>query len=845
MSVNAQHQMNVAVFRLLAGLDVVHNVPKEQRKRYWDEMAVDAREVITTWNSNRHAIINSLAASAAIEMREAGIKKRFPKLHRITPTDARVREYKMKLTDARPAISEDALNGSGRAWWNDFTAHLGDGRDPATATPEPAAPGTLRSGRLRTADGDAVGNPETPEAVLGPAEAGRSSVEGRRQHAGALRRPASSEEPRQGRSEVRKGKQPARSRVPSVPASTDGMDTDTTHESPPRRRTRSASRAARLSEAVTEDEDQGMTTDRPHTQAGVDTSRRDTPARRKRSRSLSTVAADVSDVEQQPALKSALKRPRKMQRVIQPAGRRQKQPRGQGKSRATSVVSTAATDDDAGQQSTAEVLHTGVNLVAGLAPDVDAIVEEMISEEDWHVGPTLSRLWCTSCKSTREEGYRHKCDVYFNPGDSTSSARCIRCIRQKLRCDLAPRFNKGTKTTSEILNSMLLLLKVAEERYSEDLLLPSTFGDAALMATARHPEQNTPAPPEDPFELTDGEDDMEWWHRTRKSSSSNASKKTHQSTGGRGRGRPIARGRRTGKHENAPARKAPSSSTSEVQMRTRASHAKRSIPAGMEGSSGEPEASGSRTSTRRVRRIEFREPNNGNWRIINSMAEFVAAQPDGRPKYLCGGADWLPGSVYGSRAFGNALAAQQLRVKTDPDVVSDEGLDDIAPDDASTGPQTDRERTASSSDSLRFSRLTLHTDVTWDPPLPLVEPEWHDMEPLRDYSAFEREGATQATADDEIQVDEPLSSERAVALSAPEVETQDTGIQARADMTLSESAVQTPLRVMLNAAVQTDLYHHTGQAAIQTDGLNHTRGGIPSVQWGWARYYHDSGDHMG
>lgn len=42
MSLSAQHQMNVAVFRLLAGLDVVHNVPKEQRKRYWDEMAADA-----------------------------------------------------------------------------------------------------------------------------------------------------------------------------------------------------------------------------------------------------------------------------------------------------------------------------------------------------------------------------------------------------------------------------------------------------------------------------------------------------------------------------------------------------------------------------------------------------------------------------------------------------------------------------------------------------------------------------------------------------------------------------------------------------------------------------------
>lgn len=42
MSVSAQHQMNVAVFRLLAGLDVVDNVPKERCKEYWDEMAVDA-----------------------------------------------------------------------------------------------------------------------------------------------------------------------------------------------------------------------------------------------------------------------------------------------------------------------------------------------------------------------------------------------------------------------------------------------------------------------------------------------------------------------------------------------------------------------------------------------------------------------------------------------------------------------------------------------------------------------------------------------------------------------------------------------------------------------------------
>lgn len=83
-----------------------------------------------------------------------------------------------------------------------------------------------------------------------------------------------------------------------------------------------------------------------------------------------------------------------MQRVIRPAGRRQKQPRGQGGSRATSVVSAAATDDDGGQPSNTEAFHTGVNLVAGLAPDVDAIVDEMISEEDWHVGPTLS-VSCT------------------------------------------------------------------------------------------------------------------------------------------------------------------------------------------------------------------------------------------------------------------------------------------------------------------------------------------------------------------------------------------------------------------------------------------------------------------
>lgn len=47
MSTNAQHRMNVAVFRLLAGLDVVNNVPKEKRKEYWDEMAVDAVRILT------------------------------------------------------------------------------------------------------------------------------------------------------------------------------------------------------------------------------------------------------------------------------------------------------------------------------------------------------------------------------------------------------------------------------------------------------------------------------------------------------------------------------------------------------------------------------------------------------------------------------------------------------------------------------------------------------------------------------------------------------------------------------------------------------------------------------
>lgn len=125
---------------------------------------------------------------------------------------------------------------------------------------------------------------------------------------------------------------------------------------------------------------------KPLTDANVDTSRRSAPARRKRSRSASSVPADTSDVEEQPALKSAMKRPRKLQRVIRPVIRPQKQQRGvkrgKGKARAASVVSGAETDD---------------NVMDGPATDVDTVAEEMIAEDDWHVGPTASVSPTHSC----------------------------------------------------------------------------------------------------------------------------------------------------------------------------------------------------------------------------------------------------------------------------------------------------------------------------------------------------------------------------------------------------------------------------------------------------------------
>lgn len=161
---------------------------------------------------------------------------------------------------------------------------------------------------------------------------------------------------------------------------------------------------------------------------------------------------------------------------------------------------------------------------------------------------------------------------------------------------------------------MLLLLKVAEERHAEDLLLPRTFQDAALMATSSHPDQDTAAPPEDPFELTDGEDDMEWWRRTRKSASGNSSTKARQPAG-RGRGRSIARAHETAKSQQTTKGHAALPSAPVVYMRSRTSRAKHAIPSDLEISSGELEADRARPSSRRVHRINARDPNDSNWNI--------------------------------------------------------------------------------------------------------------------------------------------------------------------------------------------------------------------------------------
>lgn len=199
--------------------------------------------MIQTWNSNRQVIVNSVAASAAIEMRAAGLKKKFPKLHRITADDPRVRQYKMKLTDARPAINEDTLDASGRAWWEgkqffglvllylmiftDYIIHSTDEGSKGTASPEPATPGTLRSGRLRDMTADVATSRDNVQEEHRPGETNTPATRGRRAQKTAVDRSQSPKELPEGGSQVKKGQQPVERHTPPVPAGDDVMDTGT------------------------------------------------------------------------------------------------------------------------------------------------------------------------------------------------------------------------------------------------------------------------------------------------------------------------------------------------------------------------------------------------------------------------------------------------------------------------------------------------------------------------------------------------------------------------------------------------------------------------------------------
>ncbi|KAI0347139.1 hypothetical protein BDW22DRAFT_1342015 [Trametopsis cervina] len=761
MSAAVQHRVNVAAVRLMTGLDMVANVGKDKMLPYWKKMGDEARAMILAWRADPRAIMYSLAASLAEEMREAHAEQRWPDLAAVTTTDERVAGYGMVLTDARPLVDEAVLNASGDAWWEEFRPQPAN--DPLAHAPSPGpAEGeqVLRRGRSRTR-----GSP-APKKAQKPA---RNPSRGRKGRGGSSRTRSLS------------------------PEEDDGMETDTSRRGPARRTTRGRSRSARRSRVVDDDGDEAMASD---------SSRRSVPTPRKRSRSQSTVAADVSDEEDRPALKSAMKKTKKRARIVRSSpltgrplarpgvsSRRPTKPqaasRGKGKARATSADLDAESDDDADLPRGSLSSEPSGGLGAHVT-NVAALIAEYISEEDWHDDAVLSE----------------------------------RRFHAKVQCDLASRFGKGGKTSEDMINDMLFLLKVAEERAEQNLVLPATVGEAALMLEDRHPRQHSPAPPEEDYELTDGEETLEWWRRTRATAEGKRGLRPQKTAARAKKGKQAARGKKASNTSKPAARHRNVPPPPVVYMKTRGPNKKTVLPSDLEVSSGELEDAVRRPSVRRPPRMRLREANDSDWQIFNSPDELQDTQGD----------DWDVGGEPGP----SGQHVDQGLSPPPPQADQESETETHLAGAQQTG--TTPAGTATSTTAGQASpRPTPHTEVRPGPTPRRLDVTGQEgttsvlEEPPRVPSPPAPARATPLGTAEQDEAGQSSQVAHVIRPAPADVELRQAGIQTTPGHFESEAAVQTAERVMVDTAVQTDMPQVTG-TSMQTLPA---RVVLPSVQWSW------------
>ncbi|KAI0341034.1 hypothetical protein BDW22DRAFT_1346357 [Trametopsis cervina] len=520
-------------------------------------------------------------------------------------------------------------------------------------------------------------------------------------------------------------------------------------------------------------------------------------ARGKQRKSQST--APATPKKSRPALKSAMKQPQKRAHFASPASsargpsasprqKRRKVPHSvrRGKSRATSVTSAASTEDEMDETEDDDMLS------------LRELVNREIKKTDWHEEPVLSPLFCDHCKSSRST-IRHRCLVYLNPGDRTSTSRCIRCVKLKTKCELGPGFGKGGKTTAEIVKMMLFQLKVAEDRVSAGLVLPETVEDAALMFQGRHPRQHERALPDDEGELTDGEATLEFWYTSREKLAGKDLSRAHTPAARRGRGR--ARSTATARKASTPlavgttGRRLPARPT--VYIQTRAASVARRLASGSDTTNLKQDES--RRGSRRPPRIPVREANDSAWTIADSALPVTSVD-----ELVDGSNDWERGAGY----FFQDDELDQFS--------KDEDTFDNQPTSAGKRPQKPEAETQG--DYTRSSQAASPPSRQTSAAPPDNEGEHDSAGPSIPPSS----DAPRQTAVEAMSGDGPMG----VASSEQSAEhPRQVPIPPASRMVINASHI-------LLQAVQTDL-NPVAEASVQTQPVGSQRT-FQSVGWGWA-----------
>ncbi|KAI0337574.1 hypothetical protein BDW22DRAFT_1363949 [Trametopsis cervina] len=806
MASNVQLRMNVATVRILAGLAVVNSVPQQRMKYYWYRMSQEARVIIKLWNGYKKVIVYGLAISASLELQDASREGRWPNAHAISPNDDRIGRYDFRLSDARPIVRQEDLAALGELWWQEFAPRS------HSPSPEPAVDeGPSGDGRILRSRGKKAVTANNSDDAEDRTPMDRPQGEGG-SHLGDSRQNPPTYKGKKGKAAITRRE---RASVSGEETDDEGLITDASTYREPKYGSSSGVRASRTPPPADDADDEGMTTD---------TSRKRSRAKPKRGRSNSTTTAGQSDTDSRPALKSARKKPAKRAKKAvattddesevpqpRPRARRTKGPRPVRRAR---VARRRTPSPDRGLSK------------AQLARMAELVARE-VTEEDWHKGLTLAPILCSHCMAGRR--VRHRCYFYLNPRDPTSSARCVRCIRLKMRCNLPPSFTPGTKSSTEVIKCMILLLKVGEDRRAKKLVLPTSVEDAALMAENRHPSQNEAAPEDSEAEFTDGEVTVRWWLKNRpKGSKAQGPSQPQATPRAEASSGPVTRAKAAaGKKKVTPLKKA-LPSTPVVYIADRQHRTGVNGTSEFEISSAELEEHNSRAGSRRHPRFRFRQPSDEEWDIVHTPEELC-------DKY---GESWETGDGRALPAEGSERPQSRQRSTTNardasedkaasPMEVDEVGLTDARVDDFVMNDPTPGPMPPGNGD-VSTPLPAVPAAEGSDAAVPAMQSLDEGAEDTRD-TVVVRPAATE-----QAEVGQPASRRVSVGTDAVQGHGVESGVQPAVNNARRTMAVQTASRDVVSIGVQTEPSHGTGDISVQTTGHAFSRRGITSVQWGWA-----------